>query len=250
MPTLELVLERSRPSLDKLLFEYSLSLLIASTALRSWDNRANLWPVPRHCLAHALNLYQGVTECQKTLEFVEMNTTNTENERPESPKLPPDKERFAPGAGKPNPGKSGSGIGKSGAVQDADRSVPRDDSVKSYSLKLAAAAAQVACDNKGADVMVLDVCDQTALFDYFVLATGTSRRQLHAISEEIDDKLQKELGDKRLNIEGYEESRWIVLDYGSIVIHLFDEETRSYYDLESLWGDARSIPLSELGIQV
>ncbi len=167
-----------------------------------------------------------------------MNTTNTENERPEPSKLPPEKERFAPAAA------------KSGGVPDNDRSVPREENVKAYSLKLAAAAAQVACDNKGADVMVLDVCDQTALFDYFVLATGTSRRQLHAISEEIDDKLQKELGDKRLNIEGYEESRWIVLDYGSIVIHLFDEETRSYYDLESLWGDAHSIPLSELGIKV
>lgn len=175
-----------------------------------------------------------------------MNTTNTENDRPEPPKLPPDKERFAPVSNK-----SGAATkARSGGVPDVDHSVPREDNVKAYSLKLATAAAQVACDNKGSDVMVLDVCDQTALFDYFVLATGTSRRQLHAISEEIDDKLQKELGDRRLNIEGYEESRWIVLDYGSIVIHLFDEETRSYYDLESLWGDAHSIPLSELGIKV
>ncbi|MEL7338020.1 MAG: ribosome silencing factor, partial [Planctomycetota bacterium] len=102
--------------------------------------------------------------------------------------------------------------------------------------------------NRADDVAVLDVTQQTAIFDYFVLATGTSRRQLHAISEEIDDVLQKELGDKRLGIEGYEESRWIVLDYGSVVIHLFDEDTRHYYDLESLWADATPISLQTLGI--
>ena len=129
-----------------------------------------------------------------------------------------------------------------------DSPFPRRTNVKEDSLVLAKAAARVALTNKGAEVMVLDVCDQTALFDYFVLATGTSRRQLHAISEEIDDVLQKELKDQRLGIEGYEDSRWIVLDYGSVVIHLFDEETRLYYDLESLWGDAKVVSLSDLGL--
>lgn len=114
--------------------------------------------------------------------------------------------------------------------------------------KLAAAAARVAIENNGSDVIVLDVSRQSAEFDYFVLATGTSRRQLHAISEQIDDALEKELGDERMGIEGYQESRWIVLDYGSVVIHLFDDETREYYDLESLWADATPVPLAELGL--
>ncbi len=113
---------------------------------------------------------------------------------------------------------------------------------------LAAAAARVAIENKGQNVVVLDVCKQSAEFDFFVLATGTSRRQLHAISEEIDDVLQKELGDRRRGIEGYEESRWIVLDYGSVVVHLFDDETREFYDLESLWADGEVIPLESLGL--
>lgn len=117
------------------------------------------------------------------------------------------------------------------------------------SRKLAAAAVRVALDNKGQDVMVLDVCDQTAEFDLFVLVTGASRRQLHAISEQIDDELEKKLGDQRMGIEGYEESRWIVLDYGSVVVHLFDEETREYYDLESLWADGKPVPLADLGIE-
>lgn len=117
-----------------------------------------------------------------------------------------------------------------------------------HGLKLATEAARVAIDNNGKDVLVLDVCAQSAEFDFFVLATGTSRRQLHAISEQIDDVLQKELGDERIGIEGYQESRWIVLDYGSVVVHLFDDETREYYDLESLWADGKPIPLADLGL--
>ncbi len=113
---------------------------------------------------------------------------------------------------------------------------------------LATAAARVALDNNGQNVMILDVSSQSAEFDFFVLATGTSRRQLHAISEQIDDELEKNLGDQRLGIEGYDESRWIVLDYGSVIIHLFDDETRDYYDLESLWADGQAIPLADLGL--
>ena len=82
----------------------------------------------------------------------------------------------------------------------------------------------------------------TSIFDYFVLATGTSRRQLHAMSEEIDHALEDRMGDRRLGIEGYEESRWILLDYGDVVIHLFEPETRAYYALEELWGRAKNVP--------
>ncbi len=112
------------------------------------------------------------------------------------------------------------------------------------SLALATAAAHVAVELQGQDVVILDMRDQTTWFDYFVIATGASRRQLHAMSEEIDHKLEDELRDRRMGIEGYRESRWIVLDYGTVVIHLFDEDTRRYYSLETLWGDARQVPLS------
>jgi ribosome-associated protein len=114
--------------------------------------------------------------------------------------------------------------------------------------RLAAAAARVAMDNKGTDILVIDVSGQSAEFDLFLLVTGQSRRQLHAISEQIDDALEKELGDRRLGIEGYEDSRWIVLDYGNLMIHLFDQETREYYDLESLWADGKVISLESLGL--
>ncbi len=114
------------------------------------------------------------------------------------------------------------------------------------SLELALAAAKTASENGGTDIKVLDMSRQTALFDYFVIATGTSRRQLHAISEEIDHKLEDDLNDKRMNIDGYDESRWIVLDYGTVVIHLFDSETREFYSLEGLWADAEPVDLSDI----
>ena len=111
------------------------------------------------------------------------------------------------------------------------------------SLQLALAAARTADDNRGQDIAVLDMRGMTTEFDYFVLVTGNSRRQLHAISEEIDRVLESELDDVRLGIEGYNESRWILLDYGSVVIHLFDADTREYYALENLWAHAQRVPL-------
>ena len=97
--------------------------------------------------------------------------------------------------------------------------------------------ARVAADNKARDVVVLDMRGITPLYDFFVLATGTSRRQIHTLAEEIDAALRAE-GDKRLSIEGYEASRWVVQDYGDVVVHVLDPDTRTYYALEELWADA------------
>jgi ribosome-associated protein len=109
------------------------------------------------------------------------------------------------------------------------------------SLQLALTAAKVAEENRGRDIVILDMRELTSIFDYFVLATGSSRRQLHAISEEIDHTLEQSLGDHRLGIEGYVEGRWILLDYGDVVVHLFDEEAREYYALEQLWCGAKEV---------
>jgi ribosome-associated protein len=95
----------------------------------------------------------------------------------------------------------------------------------------------VAEDNKGQDVTVLDMRGITALYDFFVLVTGASRRQIHTITEEIDAALRAE-GEQRLSIEGFEASRWVVQDYADVVVHVFDPETRAYYALEELWADA------------
>ena len=110
------------------------------------------------------------------------------------------------------------------------------------SLERARLAANIAEENRGRDIVILDLRDVTANFDFFVIVSGASRRQLHAISEEIDNVFEKQLGDRRLGISGYQESRWIVLDYGDIVVHLFEPEKRSFYALEELWGMGKAVP--------
>ncbi len=114
------------------------------------------------------------------------------------------------------------------------------------SLQLALAAAQTAADDRGKDILVLDMRELTCIFDYFVIASGSSRRQLHAMSEDIDAKLEGDLADERMGIEGYKESSWILLDYGTVVIHLFEESTRDYYSIEKLWGEAKQVPWEDL----
>lgn len=109
-------------------------------------------------------------------------------------------------------------------------------------LRRALLAAEIAEENRGTEIVILDTRPLTSMFDYFVIATGASRRQLHAMSEEIDHALEDRLGDRRLGIEGYQESRWILLDYGDVVVHLFEPETRGYYALEELWGQAQRVP--------
>jgi ribosome-associated protein len=107
-------------------------------------------------------------------------------------------------------------------------------------LERALVCAQIAEDNKGRDIVVLDMRPITPLYDYFVIVTGQSRRQIHTIAEEVDAALRA-LGDRRLSIEGYETSKWVVQDYGDVVVHVFDAEARAYYALEELWADAKSV---------
>ena len=106
---------------------------------------------------------------------------------------------------------------------------------------LAIAIAQVIEETRGKDIRVLDLRSVTEVFDYFVIATGSSRRQMHAVSDEIERIVKANWGDEKRGIEGYNESRWIVLDYGDVVVQLFDSDTRDYWDLEHLWGDAKRV---------
>jgi ribosome-associated protein len=107
-------------------------------------------------------------------------------------------------------------------------------------LKRACLAAKIASDNKGTNVVVLDLRAVTPMFDYFVLATGSSRRTVHTIVEEVDAALRA-VGDTRASVEGYESSKWVVQDYGDVMVHVFDPDTRDYYKLEELWADAQQV---------
>lgn len=92
-------------------------------------------------------------------------------------------------------------------------------------------------DKKGLDIALLDVSGLIVLTDVFVIASGTSRRHVMTLAEETEMLLKR--ADRRpLRREGMEDGSWVLLDYGDVVVHLFDEETRAYYDLERLWADA------------
>lgn len=120
---------------------------------------------------------------------------------------------------------------------------PASESSSETGRVRAITAARVAAETRGSDLVVLDLRNITPVFDYFVIATGTSRRQIHAMADEIELVLKQQFGDLKRGSEGYEEGRWIVLDYGDLVVHLLDAEAREFWDLEGLWSDAKRVPL-------
>lgn len=107
--------------------------------------------------------------------------------------------------------------------------------------ELAIECARVADEHRGEDIVILDMTHLMPIVDFFVIVTGATRRRIHTIVEEID-RAMEEAGERRLGIEGYDSSRWVLLDYGDIVVHVFDPETRRYYDLENHWADAPRVP--------
>ncbi|MCX7780844.1 MAG: ribosome silencing factor [Negativicutes bacterium] len=104
-------------------------------------------------------------------------------------------------------------------------------------LCLQQAAAAAASEKKARDIVILDMRELTPVTDYFVICSANSTTQVQAIADNIEEKLLEQ-GVKPLAKEGYREARWILLDYGACVVHVFMEEDRQFYNLERLWGDA------------
>lgn len=97
--------------------------------------------------------------------------------------------------------------------------------------------ARIADDNRGRDIALLDLREGTPLVDFFVIVSAASRRQANAIAIEIDAEMKK-IDERKLGMEGSEEGRWLLIDYGDFVVHVFSEEAREYYGLDEIWGDA------------
>ncbi|WP_345764422.1 ribosome silencing factor [Diaminobutyricibacter sp. McL0608] len=110
------------------------------------------------------------------------------------------------------------------------------------SIEILQVAARAADAKGGDDLVALDVSNPLPLADIFLLVTGRSERNVVAIASEVEDKLN-EAGVKTLRREGKSEGRWILLDFGDLVVHVFHEEDRMYYALERLWKDCPVLPL-------
>ena len=112
---------------------------------------------------------------------------------------------------------------------------------------LALCAARAASDLKASEVLVLDVGSLLSITGYFVIASASNPRQVRAVVDDIEAKVKVELGRSPVRTEGVREQQWTLIDYGDVVVHVFYDDVRGYYDLESLWIDARRIPVP--GIQ-
>ena len=125
---------------------------------------------------------------------------------------------------------------KVSAVKPKIRKKKVSDAAKDFAL----AAAKVAAERHCSDIVVLDLRSKSPATDYFVIATGTSDRQMRTVADEICEAARK-VHFRRFGRAGYEQARWILLDFIDVVIHIFDSEYRDYYDLELLWGDAERL---------
>ncbi|WP_406245534.1 ribosome silencing factor [Microbacterium sp. M] len=103
-------------------------------------------------------------------------------------------------------------------------------------------AANAAASKGGEDLLALNVSEPLPLVDIFLLVTGNSERNVAAIADEIEDKLI-EAGHKRVRREGRAESRWVLMDFGDLIVHVFHAEERVYYGLERLWKDCPVVPI-------
>lgn len=100
-------------------------------------------------------------------------------------------------------------------------------------------------DKKAEDITIIDISGVSVLADYFIIANGTNSNQVLAMADNVDEELHK-AGHPAKQIEGYREGNWVLLDYGDIIVHVFDRENRLFYDLERIWRDGRRITVDEL----
>ena len=104
---------------------------------------------------------------------------------------------------------------------------------------------QVLEDKKAVDIHVLDIREISILADYFIIATGTNRNQVQAMADEVEEQLGR-AGHEPKQVEGYPSANWVLMDYQDLIIHIFDEENRLFYDLERIWRDGTLLTDEEI----
>ena len=111
--------------------------------------------------------------------------------------------------------------------------------------QVAATAAKALEDKMGLDIRVIEITDVSTLADYFLICTATSNTHVRTLCDAVDEVLDV-AGEKLLNREGHRSGTWVLMDYGCVVVHVFTEETRAFYDLERLWQDGREVDVKTL----
>ena len=109
------------------------------------------------------------------------------------------------------------------------------------STELASAVVSALLDRKAYDIIIIDVKEKSPVADYFVVASARSSAGLRALSDHVEDKVFKETGLTVIRKDGVQDARWIVHDYGDVILHLFNDETRLFYHIERLWGEGEKI---------
>lgn len=115
----------------------------------------------------------------------------------------------------------------------------------SVSKKMAAMAVDALEDRKGEDVHVIDISEISTLADYFIIASGTNINQVQALADNVQEVLGRQ-GFMTKDVEGYDAGNWVLLDFGDIIVHVFDSENRLFYDLERIWRDGKIVDVNEL----
>ncbi len=126
------------------------------------------------------------------------------------------------------------------AEDDARRTTPFADLDAPVKL-----AIECASEKKAFGIVALDLREIASFTEFFIVCSGANTRQAQAISDEIGERLKKDLNARAVRIEGYRAAEWILLDYGDFVVHIFEKDARDFYDLERLWRDAKKVELPE-----
>ena len=113
------------------------------------------------------------------------------------------------------------------------------------SKKMALLAVEALEDKKAEDITIIDISEVSVLADYFIIADGNNKNQVQAMVDNVQEELFK-AGYEMKQMEGYREGNWILLDFGDIIIHIFDKENRLFYDLERIWKDGHHVSVEDL----
>ena len=124
----------------------------------------------------------------------------------------------------------------------AMKGVSMADNISKQMAKIAYEAME---EKKAENIQIIDIEQISVLADYFLIASGTNRNQVQALAENVEEKLYK-AGFEKKQSEGFSSGNWILLDYGDIVVHIFDRENRLFYDLERIWRDGKATTIDEL----